>query len=329
VSIDESPLLEGLIYVGTDDGLLQVTEDGGKNWRKVEEFPTVPKWTYVSDVFASPRDSNVVFVAFNDWQRGNYKPYLLRSDDRGRTFKAIQSNLPDRNDVWSVIQDRVSSNLLFAGTEFGLYTSVDAGAHWTQLKGNLPPVQVRDMAVQNQWDDLVLGTFGRGFWILDDFSALREMSEQALAEEARLYPLRDVRTYGLKGEAQASEPTWVAPNPPQGAVFTYSVGQQLAADAKLVLTITNDAGQQVRRIDLSQTIGVQRITWNLQGDPAQAAAGGGPAGGRGAGAGGGGRGGGGGAVPSGRYTAVIGKMVGETVTPIGPKQTFMISPLER
>jgi photosystem II stability/assembly factor-like uncharacterized protein len=349
VSIDESPLLEGLIYAGTDDGLLQVTEDGGKNWRKVEDFPTVPKWTYVSDVFASPRDANVVFVAFNDWQRGNFKPYLLRSDDRGRTFKAIQSNLPDRNDVWAVIQDRVSSNLLFAGTEFGLYVSVDAGAHWTQMKGNLPPVQVRDMAVQNQWDDLVLGTFGRGFWILDDFSALREMSDSALAEEARLYPLRDVRTYGLKGEAQASEPTWVAPNPTPGAVFTYSVGQQLPADAKLVLTITNDQGQQVRRIDLTQGVGVRRITWNLQGDPppapaAAAAPAGGRAGGAGAGGagaggagaaggftgGGGGRGGGGGgAVPSGRYTATIGKMVGETVTPLGPKQTFMISPLER
>jgi photosystem II stability/assembly factor-like uncharacterized protein len=335
VSLDESPLLEGLIYAGTDDGLLQVTEDGGKNWRKVEDFPTVPKWTYVSDIFASPRDSNVVFVAFNDWQRGNYKPYLLRSDDRGRTFKAIQANLPGRNDVWSVIQDHVNGNLLFAGTEFGLYTSVDAGAHWVQLKGNFPPAQVRDMAVQKQWNDLVLGTFGRGFWILDDYSALREMTEQALAEEARLYPLRDIWTYGLKGEAQASEPTWVAPNPTPGATFTYSVGQALPADTKLVLTITNEAGQQVRRIDLSQTqgIGVRRIVWNLQGDPAAPATGaapGGRAGGAGAGGfGGGGGRGGGGAVPSGRYTAVLGKMVGETVTPVGPKQTFMVSPIDR
>src|SRR5436190_18951165 len=119
VSIDESPLLEGLIYAGTDDGLLQVTEDGGKHWRKTEDFPGVPKWTYVSDVFASPRDANVVFVALNNWQRGDFKPYLVKSSDRGKTFVPIQNNLPARNDVWSVIQDHVNSDLLFAGTEFG------------------------------------------------------------------------------------------------------------------------------------------------------------------------------------------------------------------
>ena len=184
VSIDESPLLEGLIYAGTDDGLLQVTEDEGRHWRKVEDFPTVPKWTYVSDVFASPRDSNVVFVAFNNWQRGDFKPYLLKSSDRGKTFTPIQSNLPARNDVWAVIQDHVNGDLLFAGTEFGVFASVDSGGHWTQLKGKLPPVQVRDMAVQKRESDLVLGTFGSGFWILDDYSALREMTPQTLAESA-------------------------------------------------------------------------------------------------------------------------------------------------
>ena len=224
VSIDESPLLEGLIYAGTDDGLLQTTEDGGKTWRKVEDFPGVPKWTYVSDVFASPRDSNVVFVAFNNWQRGDYKPYLLRSDDRGRTFKAIASNLPDRHDVWAVIQDHVNGNLLFAGTEFGVFASVDAGGHWTQLKGGAPTFQVRDMAVQKRESDLVLGTFGRGFWILDDYSPLREMTPESLAAEAAVYPLRDAYSFNPIGEAQAAEPTWVAPNPPVGAVITYSVG---------------------------------------------------------------------------------------------------------
>src|SRR5262249_18821092 len=171
VSIDESPLLEGLIYVGTDDGLLQVTEDGGKHWRKVEDFPTVPKWTYVTDVFARPRGASVVFVALNNWQRGDYKPYLLKSTDRGRTFVSIASNLPERHDVWSVIQDHVNSELLFAGTEFGVFASLDGGGRWVQLKGRIPPLQIRDMAVQKRESDLVLGTFGGGFWVLDDFSA--------------------------------------------------------------------------------------------------------------------------------------------------------------
>ena len=116
VSLDESPLLEGLIWVGTDDGLVQVTEDGGKNWRKIEQFPNVPQWTYVSDVFASPRDANTVFVTLNNWQRGDYKPYIVKSADRGKTWSNITGNLPDRHDAWSIIQDHVNGELLFAGT---------------------------------------------------------------------------------------------------------------------------------------------------------------------------------------------------------------------
>ena len=156
VAIDESPLLEGLLYVGTDDGLVQVTEDGGKNWRKVEQFPGVPQWTYVTDVFASPRDADTVFATLNNWQRGDYKPYIVKSTDRGRTWTNITSDLPAKHDVWSIIQDHVNPNLLFAGTEFGLFTSVDAGQHWIQLKGGMPPAQIRDMTVQKRENDLVL-----------------------------------------------------------------------------------------------------------------------------------------------------------------------------
>ncbi len=339
VSIDESSLLEGLIYVGTDDGLLQVTEDEGKTWRKVEDFPGVPKWTYVSDVFASPRDANVVFVAFNNWQRGDYQPYLLRSDDRGRTFKPIASNLPAKHDVWSVIQDHVNGNLLFAGTEFGAYVSVDAGGHWTQLMGNAPTMQVRDIAVQKRESDLVLGTFGRGFWVLDDYSPLREMTPESLAAEASLYPLRDAYSFNPIGEAQASEPTWVAPNPPVGAVVTYSVGRALAANTRLVLTITDDSGKQVRRMDVSKEPGLRRVVWNLRADPPAASpagraggaggrggAQGGGAGGAGAPAPGGGRGGaqGGPVAEPGRYTVTLGKLTGDQVTAVGRSQTFRV-----
>ncbi len=168
VTIDESPLLEGLLYVGTDDGLLQVSEDGGKNWRRVERFPGVPEGTYVTDVFASPRDVNLVFVALNNWQRGDFKPYLLKSGDRGRTFTSVAGDLPDRQDVWSVVQDHVNGDLLFAGTEFGLFFTVDGGSHWVQLRGGLPTAQIRDLAVQRRETDLVLGTFSRSFYVLDD-----------------------------------------------------------------------------------------------------------------------------------------------------------------
>ncbi len=273
VSLDESPLLEGLLYAGTDDGLLQISEDGGKNWRKVEDFPGVPKYTYVSDVAPSPRDANTVFVALNNWQRGDFKPYLVKSADRGKTWTNITGNLPDRHDVWTVLQDHENGNLLFAGTEFGLFVSVDGGGRWVQMKGGLPVIQVRDMAIQRRENDLVLGTFGRGFYILDDYSALRDITPQALADEARLFPLRDAYLFTPKGMAPAGSAgigtlsgNTTFPNPPTGAVFTYSVGGNIPADAKLVLTISNEQGQQIRRLDVDKAPGLRRVTWNLRGE---------------------------------------------------------------
>jgi photosystem II stability/assembly factor-like uncharacterized protein len=331
VSLDESPLMEGLIYAGTDDGLLQVTEDGGRNWQQIEDFPGVPKWTYVSDVFASPRDVNTVFVALNNWQRGDYKPYLVKSVDKGRTWSNISGNLPDRHDVWSVIQDHVNGNLLFAGTEFGLFTSVDGGGSWVQLKGGMPTIQVRDMAVQKRETDLVLGTFGRGFYVLDDYSALREISAATLAEDARLFPLRDAYHFTPVGLAPAGTAgigamagNWTTPNPPFGAVLTYNVKQPLAADAKLILTIADDTGRQVRRMEIDKSVGLRRVAWNLRSDPPPASANV-PQRGRGA-AGLAGRGGPvlGPLVDAGRYRASLGRQVGDTVTPIGPSQSFTV-----
>ncbi|MEO5896979.1 MAG: hypothetical protein ABIS06_14895 [Vicinamibacterales bacterium] len=335
VSLDESPLLEGLLYAGTDDGLLQITEDGGKNWRKIEDFPGVPKWTYLSDVFASPRDSNTVFVTLNNWQRGDYKPYIVKSTDRGKTFTNITSNLPERHDVWSIVQDHLNGNLLFVGTEFGLFVSIDGGGQWTKMRGGMPTIQVRDMTIQKRENDLVLATFGRGFYVLDDYSVLRELTPQALADAGRLYPLRDAYLYtplgmapdGTAGIASLSGNTTM-PNPPTGATFTYSIGQALPADATLVLTITDEANRQIRQIaDLEKAPGLRRVTWNLRGDPPAANQGGG----RGAAPtpapqGFAGRGGTQGppATP-GRYTATLGKKVGTTVTPIGAPQTFRVS----
>ena len=326
VSIDESPLLEGLLYAGTDDGLLQITDDGGKNWRKVEDFPGVPKWTYVTDVFASPRDVDTVFVTLNNWQRGDYKPYVVKSADRGKTWTNITANLPDKHDAWTIAQDHLNSDLLFVGTEFALFVSVDGGRQWTPLTGGMPPIQVRDMAIQRRENDVVLGTFGRGFYILDDYSALREITPQALAEDARLFPLRDAYLFNPLGLSPAGSAgltplsgLWAAPNPPFGAVFTYNVKTDLPAEATLVLTITDDAGRQVRSMDVAKTAGLRRVAWNLRADPVAGA----PAGGRGAG---GGRGGAalGALVAPGTYRGTLGRKTGETVTPIGPAQTFRV-----
>jgi photosystem II stability/assembly factor-like uncharacterized protein len=338
VTIDESPLLEGLLYVGTDDGLVQVTEDGGKNWRKIEQVPGVPQWSYVTDVFASPRDVDTVFATLNNWQRGDYRPYIVKSVDRGRTWTNITGNLPEKHDVWSIIQDHVNGNLLFAGTEFGLFASVDGGKQWVQLKGGMPPAQVRDMTVQKRENDLVLATFGRGFYILDDYSALRDIGPATLADEARLFPLRDALLYNLVGSLAPAgsagllpmSGNWRAENPPFGAVFTYHVRQDLPADAKLVLTIADDTGKPIRRMDLEKTAGLRRVAWNLRTDPPAAP----PAGaaGRGAAQGRGGFGGGRGGnqgtlVEPGRYRATLGRMVGDIVTPVGAPQVFSVVPV--
>ncbi|MEO6222897.1 MAG: hypothetical protein ABIP90_06575, partial [Vicinamibacterales bacterium] len=338
VAIEESPIQPGLLYVGTDDGLLQISEDDGKAWRKVDTFPNVPKWTYVSDVFPSSLDANTVFVTLNNWQTGDYKPYIVKSTDRGRTFTNITGNLAAKNDLWSVIQDHVNPNLLFVGAEFGVFTSVDGGRQWTQLKGGLPTTQVRDMQVQKRENDLVLGTFGRSFYILDDYSPLREITPQALAEEARLYPVKNPWLIQLGGIAQDGSAglatmggNFASPNAPVGANFMYSVGQAIPEGTNLVLTIMDARGQQVRRIQLAdKSPGLRRILWNMRMDPAP----GGAAAGRGAGPVGGaqvaGRGGGpGGAlVVSGTYHAQLGKQVGDTVTPIGPVQTFRVLDVE-
>ena len=158
VSIDESPLIEGLIYVGTDDGLFQVTEDGGKTWRKIEDFPGVRQVGLRHRRRSRRRaTANVVFAAFNNWQRGDYKPYVARSDDRGRTWTNITGNLPEKHDVWAIAQDHINGNLLFAGTEFGLFFTVDGGRQWTQLRGGMPPMQVRDLQLQRRESDVVHG----------------------------------------------------------------------------------------------------------------------------------------------------------------------------
>jgi photosystem II stability/assembly factor-like uncharacterized protein len=344
-TIDESPLLDGLIYAGTDDGLVQITEDGGKSWRKADKFPGVAEYSYVTDVFASPRDAATVFVTLNNYQRGDYKPYVVKSTDRGRTWSSISGNLPERSGVWSIVQDHVNGNLLFAGLEFGVWFTVDGGQQWVQLKGGFPTMQARDLHIQRRENDLVVGTFGRGAYILDDYSALRELTAQTLTEDARLLPFRDTYAYEDLGHPRAAWGNVTTPNPPIGAVFTYTVGKPPEGDARLVLTITDDGGRQIRRLDLSKSAGINRITWNLRGEPPAGAGRGGRGGGRG-GAGGAGADPAGGAgdeqptfgrggppaaplVAPGRYRATLGRLHGDTVTPIGQPQTFVVMPLTR
>ena len=336
-AIDESPLLEGLLYVGTDDGLVQISEDGGKDWRKVEKFPGVADYAYVTDIAASPLDAGTVFVTLNNYQRGDYKPYIVKSTDRGRNWTSISGNLPPRSGVWSVVQDHVNRNLLFAGLEFGVWFTVDDGQNWTQLKGGMPTSQARDLVIQRRENDLVVGTFGRGAFILDDYSALRDLTPAALAEEARLLPLGDAYLFEELGQQQAAWGNIATPNRPVGATFTYTVGKAAEGDAKLVITIADDTGRQVRRLEVPKTAGVNRTTWTLRADPPQGEGRSGGRGDEGDPAGGGeqqGSGGRGGPpvgplVSPGRYRATLGVISGDTVKPIGPVQSFQVVALPK
>jgi len=342
-AIEESPLLEGLLYVGTDDGLVQISEDGGKAWRKVEKFPGVADYAYVTDVAASPLDAGTVFVTLNNYQRGDYKPYIVKSTDRGRNWTSVSGNLPARSGAWSVVQDHVDRNLLFAGLEFGVWFTVDGGENWTQLKGGIPTSQARDLVIQRRENDLVVGTFGRGAFILDDYSALRDLTPAALTEEARLLPLGDAYLFEELGQQQAAWGNIATTNRPVGATFTYTVGKAPDGDAKLVIAIADDTGRQVRRLEVPKTAGVNRTTWNLRGDPPPVEGRGGGRGTRGGRgdegdpAGGGeqeGPGGRGGPPPGplvspGRYRATLGITSGDSVKPIGQAQTFQVVALPK
>jgi photosystem II stability/assembly factor-like uncharacterized protein len=238
VSLAESPLQEGLIFVGTDDGLIQVTEDGGANWRKIDHIAGVPDITYVSRLEASQHDVNVVYAAFDNHKTGDFKPYVLKSGDRGKTWTSIAGDLPARGSAYALVEDRVDPKLLYLGTEYGLFVSQNGGAQWIPLKGNFPTVAVRDLWFQKRRDDLVIATFGRSFWVLDDVRTLRTMSPAVAANEAAIFPPRDAELYveraqlGLPGRTFQGASYFTAPNPPFGAVFTYYLKDELKGRRK-------------------------------------------------------------------------------------------------
>lgn len=300
VSLTESPLAEGRLYAGTDDGLVHVTADGGKTWTKHETFPGVPEMTYVSDLEASRHVPERVFAAFDAHKNGDFTPYLLRSDDGGATWTSIAGDLPARHVVYSVAEDGVNPNLLFAGTEFGVFVTLDGGAKWFKL-GGVPTIAVRDVEIQRREHDLVLATFGRGFYVLDDYSPLRLLSESMLEREAVLMPpgrpalayVERSRIGGTHGRGTAGSDYYAARNPPLGATFTYYLKDKVRSrkeqrkenekkddwryptieefqaedresEPKMLLLIRDGAGAVIRRQEVSREAGLRRATWNLR-----------------------------------------------------------------
>lgn len=299
-SISESPVVEGLIYVGTDDGLIQVTEDGGQNWRRIDQLYGVPEYFFVNDIKADRFDADTVYVCVDNHKTGDYKPYLLKSTDRGRTWKSMVGDLPDRHLVWRINQDHVKQDLFFLGTEYGAFTSVNGGENWIKMAG-LPTIPVRDIEIQRRENDVVVATFGRGFYVLDDYTPLRDLNQDNLKKDLHVFPVKNAWLYnpddklgGLRGSAGDSY--YVADNPPFGATFTYYLKDSLKTkkdqrreqerksaddddaypgwealreedreDAPVVLFEIRDAsGNLVDRLDASSSAGLHRTTWGLQ-----------------------------------------------------------------
>ncbi len=309
VALAESTQIEGQLVIGTDDGLIQITTDGGANWRRIERFAGVPEHSYVSRVLFSQHDPNTLYAAFDNHKQGDFKPYLLRSSDLGRSWSAITRGLPERGSVYAVIEDHVKADLLFAGTEFGLYFSPDRGRRWIQLKGGLPTIKISDLAIQQRENDLVAASYGRGFYVLDDYSPLRAISDATLAGKAMLFPVKRASTYALSapyggsGQGFNGDQFYVAPNPPMGAVFTYYLRDEWKTRARIrqdaekerikkgedtpyptwdalrqeareeaptvILTVTDADGHVVRRLEGPVKSGLHRVAWDLRYPSAQ------------------------------------------------------------
>lgn len=299
--ISESPLKEGLIYIGTDDGLIQVTEDNGNNWRKIAKIPGVPQYTFVNQLQADKHNADTVFAVFDNHKRGDFKPYIYKSTDRGRTWVSISGDLPDRHIVWAVAQDHKKPRLLFAGTEFGIFFTLDGGKRWIKFKSGVPTIAFRDIKIQERENDLVGASFGRGFFVLDDYSPLRSVDETLLQKEAHLFPVKKALQYVERRSIVASDhghAIFIAPNPPYGAIFTYYLKDSLKTRKKqrlekekelnkagkpipfpgwkelnveekeeepvIILTVKDSGGNVVNRVTGSVSGGIHRVAWNLR-----------------------------------------------------------------
>jgi photosystem II stability/assembly factor-like uncharacterized protein len=269
VTIAESPLDKKTLWCGTDDGNLQVTRDGGKTWKNIiGGVQGLPMHTWCSRVEASHFDAGTAFAAFDGHRTDDYTTYLYKTTDFGRTWKSIKGNLPF-GWVHVVREDPKNRNLLYAGTEFGVFASLDGGATWFSLKNNLPTVAVHDIAVHPRENDLIIGTHGRGVWILDDISYLQEMSETVLVSAFHLFKARPATLFWstVKGDPY-SKPVFLGKNPPAGIfVTTWSKSD---IKEKIKIAVKDGAGVTLTEFDLNQKAGLQRDAWNFQFLPAAA-----------------------------------------------------------
>ena len=295
-SLSESPIQEGLLYAGTDDGFIQVSENGGDSWRAIPVTNLgLPARSFVNDIKADLYDVNTVYVALDNHKEGDFNPYLYKSSDKGLTWKSISNNIPKRTLVWRMVQDNVKKNLLFAATEYGVYTSLNGGDSWQKLPGT-PTISFRDITIQKRENDLVAASFGRGFFVLDDYSALREFTESNLNQKGKLFSPRPAKWFVPRSNTgNTGADYYFAKNPEFGAVFTYHLADDYKTQkqirvnkekkiknsnipfpgwdaldaegrestAKVILTIHDGAGNIINKVSQKASKGSHRIAWDL------------------------------------------------------------------
>ena len=356
-SLAEAKTDENVVWAGTDDGILQVTTDGGENWKKiwVKDLPGVPERAFVNDIKVDLYDANTVYVSLDNHKEGDFKPYLFKSTNLGKSWENLGEELPDGTLVWRLVQDHVKKDLLFIGTENGIYTSLDGGEEWKKLAGS-PTISFRDLAIQRRENDLVGASFGRSFWVLDDYAPLREMTNEMMEKEGALFAVRDAWWYSPRNnDPGVGANVYAAENPEFGAVFTYNVNteyESLAAQRKkmekeakkegkaltfpgydaldaeaderkpkLWFTIRNADGNVVRKISKPLKKGLQRTAWDLRYPSTWAV--------RPGQGGGGGRWSSGALAPPGRYTVSMSKEMDGKITELAGPVAFNVKPLHK
>lgn len=300
-SLSESPLDEKVLYAGTDDGIIQYTKNGGSTWTKilVSNLPNVPSSAFVNDIKADLHDVNTVYVALDNHKFGDFKPYLLKSTNGGNSWKSITNGIPDNSMVWRIVQDHVNPNLLFLATEYGIYVSLNQGDNWSKFSEGLPTIAFRDLAIQKRESDLIAASFGRGFYILDDYSPLRTANASTLSKPQLYKPRKALQYKPISGGTSSQGASYfTAKNPDFGATFTYYLPENFqglkaqrqkreknlekdnkgipfpgwdALDeeknedgASIVFVIRDSDGKFITRLNAPYKKGFNRVSWNLK-----------------------------------------------------------------
>ncbi len=269
ITINESAINENIIWVGTDDGNIQVTTDGGANWKNVvQNIPDLPENTWCSYVCPSHFDPNTIYATFDGHKSGDNTPYVFKSEDLGETWISLSNNnLPAYCHI--IIQDLINPDLLFLGTEFGLYVSVDDGKIWSQFTGNLPNVSIRDMVIHPREHDLILATHGRGIIIIDDITPLRHLSQELINKDLVFLPSKPyvIRNIGSIQQFNGDD-EFIGKNAPQTAILTYYMKKRHVF-GQMTIEIFNPEGELIKTLPAGKRRGINRVELNIRKKPPQ------------------------------------------------------------